>query len=166
MTQGEKYEPTYIAIELKEFKAELEEKIKKQVFLKIEKYQHKGNYYQAHSHIYDTICCKKINTEIKYSRELYEKYHREKIEEIKEACRRGKKTGEEIEKEIEGKIREDIMCCIKKSNYHLIFDIVHFEAEKFDEESAYRCGLQPFIYINHDIKTNIEVISSSGGKRL
>ena len=151
MTQGEKYTPKYTATELNGFRAELEEKIKKQVFLKIERYHHKHGYYKTHRHVYDTICCKKITTEIKYSRELYQKYNKERIEKIKGWYRARKKI-EEI-------IREEIMCSIKNSNYHLIYDIVHFEPEEFDEGVAYRCGLHPFIYINHDVvnsKANIK----------
>lgn len=151
MIQEEKYTPKYTATELEEFKTELEKKMKKQVFLQIEKYRYKHGYYKTHGHIYDMLCCKKINTEIKYSRKLYEKYNKERIEEIRRWYRAREEREEETEKKIEEAIREDIMSSIKNSNYHLIYDIVHFEPEEFDEEVAYKCGLQPFIYVNHDV---------------
>ena len=159
MTQRENYTPKYTKAELEEFRAELEKKIKEPVYLEIEKYRYQHNYYQTHRHIYNTICCKKINTEIKYNSELYKKYNKEKIEEVR---RKWGSIKEEFEQEVEKKIKEDMMLSIKESKYHLIYDIVHFEPEEFDEEVGYRCRLQPFIYINHDTGEELKLLAVVG----
>ena len=159
MKQGENYAPKYTNAELEEFRAELEKKVKEPVYLEIEKYRYQYDFYQKHRHVYNTICCKKINTKIKYSIELYKKYNKEKIEEIREASIKVSSVKEEFEQEVEKKIREDVMFWIKESKYHLIYDRVHFEPEEFDEEVAYKCGLQPFIYINHDIGEELKLLA-------
>ena len=159
MKQGENYTPKYTNAELEEFRAELEQKVKEPVYLEIEKYRYQYDFYQTHRHIYNTICCKKINTEIKYSTELYKKYNKEKIEEIR---RKWGSIKEEFDQEVEKKIRDDVMFCIKESKYHLVYDRVYFEPEKFDEEVGYRCGLMPFIYKNYDTREELKLLAVVG----
>ena len=159
MTQRENYAPKYTNAELEGFRTELEKKVKEPVYLEIEKYRYQYDFYQTHRHIYNTINCKKINTEIKYSIELYKKYNKEKIEEVR---RKWGSIKEEFDKEVEKKIMEDIMYAIEESKYHLVYDRVHFEPEGFDEEVAYKCGLQPFIYINHDTGEELELLAVVG----
>ena len=90
---------------------------------------------------------------------MYKKYNKEKIEEVR---RKWGSIKEEFDKEAEKKIREDIMYSIKESKYHLVYDRVHFELEEFDEEVAYRCGLQPFIYKNYDTREELKLLAVVG----
>ena len=134
MTKRERHIPKYISIELEEFRAELEERIKREVFLEIQNHYYREDFYEG-SRVHSLSLWNKEDKGIDYNKELYKKYKKESIHE---------------------NMRRVMPYTAILGSYN---DAIIFEPRKYNEEVALRCGLMPFKYVGGNRNREVKLIT-------
>ena len=122
----------YTYKELKEIKNELEKRIKKEVFLKIETNHYRDDFYEE-SPISNLLLWNAKGKGIDYNKELYKRYKKE--------C-----------------VYENISRLMPYIAVGYNNDAIIFKPRKYDEEVALKCGLMPFKYGKYNKGRKIRLI--------